>query len=1479
MSPEKAPPIDGIPHPVIRAWFDENFGRPTGAQEESWPLIAEGRHVLVLAPTGSGKTLAAFLVAISRFADGTYNPEELCVLYISPLKALNEDIRRNLLEPLASLAGRFAREGRPFPEIRVDTRSGDTPQAERRRFLVRPPAVLALTPESLAILLLNPRARAILAHVRYVVLDEVHAVLGSRRGSFLACQIARLSLLAGEFQRVALSATVRPPEEAAFFAGGLEALPGGGFKRRPVSVVAPPAKKDIRFTVAFPSPPPEDDNESKACGKEGGEGLLPRPASRYAALIETIAEEIGRSRSILVFTGSRRRAERIAFLLNERFGKTAAFAHHGSLSKDVRRSVETRLAEGRLSCVVATGSLELGIDIGEIDEVILAGCPEKVSQAIQRIGRSGHGVGETSRGILLPFHGLDLLAGAALAGAVEDREIEDSVNQENPLDVLAQIILALCAEAPRNTDSLYETLKGFGPFYKLPRASYDRVVNMLAGTYDARRLRDIRARLYLDAQTGELSAPPGLLALLYSSGGVIANRGSYSLRLGDGTKIGELDEEFVWERRIGDTFSFGTKSWRIRAISAEAVEVVPLDKNAAYIPFWKAEDMFRSPVLARRILKTLDAWASSARPALSAAQAGEAVFPGLTEDANRELAAFLDSQKNAQGGVPLSGQNSIAVEITDPLSRPGDLFTVILHTFRGGAVNYPFAMALARYLEEEMRFQVQIVPDDNAILLLLSRFAGENPEQIIRGAVHALGDTELRRKCFRGRLESSGVFGAAFREAAETAMLIPRAGFGKRTPLWITRQRAKRLFDAASAWTDFPLIAEAWRSCLAERFDIAGFDDLLNGIREGRIRLEFFTTTSPSPFARDVVWKQTNRFMYEYDERPELRGSSLSDEVIQEALGGEDRRPVLAAELVNDFCSKLRRELPGWIPENPLDLAEWVKERGAIPLDEWETLMNAASADLRAAWEQDHGLGGRLKELRSGSSGLPVIVHRENAESWTREPLSLLGLWLRREGPVSLSRVAGVFGLSLQEARAAAEDLAEEQELVLNVRAENPEGGISGDLVCDRRNLELLLRLSRKASRPRVQARPLARLVLFLARRQNILTRGDLPWQTLTGFSAPARLWEDEFFPARSSGLPGGSYNPEILDAELEAGNLVWYGSGRQRCGFCRPEDLDLVLPGRSCRSRFPQSGGTCDFWQLKEACGLGINACIGAVWEEAWKGALSSTTWEPVRRGIISGFIPKEPLSDDLPLPNPNMPRGGIFGIPRRRIPRALREGRRTGLPLCGRWFSLAPDAPEDVFYDPLDEEELNRARVRLALRRWGVLCRPLLEREEPALSWGKLLPAIRRLELAGELAAGRFFEGIPSLQFAPPDIAAELEACDTGLPVYWMNACDPASPAGLSADGLDPRLPPRLPANRLCFLGEHLAAVSRRGGKDLNLFLPPDDASLPGALAGFAPPRRGVRKIIVETINGAAAAASPYAAILKNMGFMAERKKLILW
>jgi ATP-dependent Lhr-like helicase len=571
-----------------------------------------------------------------------------------------------------------------------------------------------------------------------------------------------------------------------------------------------------------------------------------------------------------------------------------------------------------------------------------------------------------------------------------------------------------------------------------------------------------------------------------------------------------------------------------------------------------------------------------------------------------------------------------------------------------------------------------------------------------------------------------------------------------------------------------------------------------------------------------------------------------------------------------------------------------VKERIALPLDEWEVLLGFLPGELRERYEGDRTLDGGIGLIQREGAAVPSVVHREWAGLWEKEALSLLGPWLRHEGPVSLGRIGAVFGVSPGEAEDAADALALAGELVRDVvlapapgaPGESREADPSGTLVCDRENLELLLRLSRKKARPAVRERPAAFLTPYLALRQGLLPRrrdpaetGDEsrgePWKTLTCFAAPAALWEGEFFPAR---FPG--YRPEILDRELGAGRLLWYGAGKERAGYCLPEDLDLVFPedpGPPFSAAFPPDllDSPRDFWEIRDRLGLDIPSCVKLLWDAAWAGRISADSWEPLRGGLRRGWTPDIPGASLVPAGG-----GRSGGTGRRRLPRALRDRWKQGSPVRGRWFSLAPvpgDSP-----DPLDEEELNRDRVRLLLARWGVLCRPLLEREAGPLSWGRLLPAMRRLELAGELTAGRFFAGINSLQFASPAIAGELEAAEAERGIYWMNAADPASPSGPAAGG-DRRLPARIGSARICFRGAEPLAVSGRNGGDLSVFIPPDDPCLPEALAFLEIPRtRAVdprRKIVLETINGGPAAESPYGEILKSRGFLPDRGTLTLW
>jgi ATP-dependent Lhr-like helicase len=1487
-------------HPLVRSWFAAAYGKATAVQEAAWPPIAAGENVLAIAPTGSGKTLTAFLAAISRFIDGTYDAATLAVLYVSPLKALNEDIRRNILEPLRSLKDHFALAGEAFPDIRVETRSGDTPESQRRRFLAAPPSVLAVTPESLAILLLNPRGREALSRVKYLIIDEIHSVLGGKRGAFLSCQIDRLSLVAGEFQRTALSATVRPEKVAAEFSGG------GG---RVVRIVSPPSEKKIDLLVDFPPEPSSPPEPPAVAGQEGTEPF--HYGKRYAALVEMVLERLGFDgercrRTILVFTDSRQRAERIALLVNKRARELAeqktaappeqiAFAHHGSLSREVRHAVEQRLAEGRLSCVVATASLELGIDIGSVDEVILAGSPGSSAAALQRIGRSGHGVGRVSRGLIVPFHGMDLLTAAALSGAVEDREIEETYPVENPLDILSQVILELCAEKGRDekwlADELYESIRGFYIFRTLSRASFDTVILMLSGYYGEERIRELKGRLYFDRADGAIRATDGLLRTLYTSGGVIANRGYYSLRLQDGTRIGELDEEFVWERRIGDNFEFGSRSWAVAAIGSEAVTVVPAERRSEFAPFYHADAVFRSPVLSRRVLELFSAFNN-----------GDTVLPpSFSRAAAEELSTFIENQVRAQESIPLPDPQHIPVEVIDDPSRT-DVYRIVFHSFRGGAINYPFALVLSRYLEDSTGTRVETIADDNAVLLFLPRFAGDEPEKLVTQSILAINGAE-GRMLFLRQLEASGLFGAAFREAAERAIVLTKTSFGKRTPLWFTRQRSKRLFDAVSGFDDFPLTAEAWRSCLEDRFDIPGFAALVRDIVSGTVKLSFFRTHLPTPFSREQVWKDTSAHMYEYDERPDLRAAgasgrvSLADRIINETLENSNKRPPLPAALEADFSARLRREVPGWTPSSALSLAEWVRERIAIPLDEWESLLAALPEEPREELRADPTLAGRIASLKREGAEIPAMVHRDIAETWKAEAICLLGHWLRFQGPVSPARIGSVFGTDGAETEGAILALRESGELAVDVRV----AGTETPFVCDRENLEILLRLSRKKTRPQITERPAATLIPFLARRQGILIRDSAensrpdtsrleaspPWEKLQGLAAPAALWERDIFPCRMA-----DYSPEKLDREIAQGNLFWYGAGNERAAFSTAASAGLVLPERSREDELPGIflahraffERERSFWEIKDELGLDTRSCAELIWSLAWQGLLSSDTWESVRRFIERGAAPKSLTHETASQPPlRHLTHGGLQQFAGR-IPRALRNRWREGPPVPGRWFSLEADGGLDdpAGIDPLDEENLNRERIRLLLDRWGVLARPMLEREAPCISWAKLLPAMRRMELAGELYSGRFFAGMNSLQFAAPGIERELAAAEDETGIYRMNVCDPASPAGLELEGLPFPLPSRLPGSRLCFRGASPVCVSTKNVREIEFLFSPEDPDAESIMALLVPPRKTAvspRKTVIEKINGGPAAFSRYSETLKSLGFLPDRDKLILW
>ncbi|MGO8692903.1 MAG: DEAD/DEAH box helicase [Rectinemataceae bacterium] len=1485
-------------HPLVREWFLSRYGGPTPIQSAAWPPIAEGRHVLALAPTGSGKTLTAFLGALSRLFSGELRADRCSVLYISPLKALGEDMRRNLEEPLGGIASLFAGRGLPCPDIRVAVRSGDTSQAERRRIVLRPPSILVTTPESLCLMLDSPVARRVLSDLRLVIVDEVHALAGNKRGALLACALGRLAFLAGEFQRLALSATVRPPEAAAAFIAGRELgrdeAGAASYSPRRVLVVAPPAEKSIELLIDWPTVAGRNGSENAGASAfpEGTEAAV-----RYEAVVPAILDRVRSARGVLVFTDSRRRAERLAFLVNEAAGETLAWAHHGSLSREARRAVEERFKAGELGCVVATSSLELGIDIGHVDEVILAGTPRSVSSLLQRIGRSGHRVGEVSRARLVPFHGMDLVLAAAARRGVADRAIEELRPSVCPLDILAQVLLELAVEGPRRVDELYDIVLSFSPFERLSRPLFDSVVEMLAGRYEGARLRELEPRAFLDRSSGLLVAKDGARNLLYSSGGAIPDRGLYSMRIASSrTKVGELDEEFVWERRVGESFTLGAQTWRIVDIGSEAVEVVPAPPDPDIIPFWKGEARFRSPELSARALELLDELgAASPEEGIDLLVRGY----GFSAEAAKVCVGFVDAQRAAGRGVPsLPGGRRVVLEVHADPTRRGDQARLVLHTLRGRAVNEPLALAIAAAWEAERGVPIETVADDDWILFVVPGSEGSEPATEMRRILSELALPGRLDDLVRLRLEGSGLFGAQFRENAGRALLLPRGLPGKRMPLWMTRLRARKLFEAVRSYSDFPVVVESWRACLVELLDPEAASALVQDIVRGRVELSVLSTRSPSPFAREAVWKETGEFMYRGDELRGGASSSVSSAVVEEALRSARLRPRLEPLLVEDFVRRIKRLLPGWGAADALEFAEWVKERVALPVDELPEIVEAASPELAAALAGDPSCGGRLERMRLPGAEVDLLVHAERSEALAADPGAHLAEWLRREGPVSRDRIGALFGFSPEGLEGLLAELEEEGTLVLDALL----SGSEETMVVDSQNLEILLRRSRAAKRPRIETRPASDLLRFVVAAQRLGGGGPNPARAegagrdpspsaalgafldrLAGAAFPARLLESEVLPAR---LPG--YRGSDLDELFAAGEWSWFGAGRETIALCRTLDLGLFVDekaGGGGRSRILGAGSPpLDFWSIKANSPLGSRELVEALWAEAWRARIASDSYVSIREGIGGGFGAS--LAEASEARSGGRSEGSElpFGA-RRRLPRALRERWRGGPPLAGRWFSLDFEGEEDL--DPLDEESLAAERVRALLLRYGILCRSILEREAPSLRWGALFSALRRLELAGELFEGRFFEGIEGPQFmGGPSLGAFRDPDGSGgaeTAAVWINVLDPLASA-LYAIGERPAvLPPRSPSNRLCLLDGSLAAASRRSWRSLDIALPPEDPAVERVLAAFLPLRRRAllpeRRIAVEEVNGEAAAQGPYSAAMLAAGFERDRGRMVMW
>jgi ATP-dependent Lhr-like helicase len=1478
-------------HPLIQQWFSEKVGTPTDIQTKAWPEIMQGRHVLVTAPTGSGKTLAAFLWGLNQLIVGAWPQGKVRALYVSPLKALNNDVQRNLLLPLKDLRDHFSGAGVPFPGINVQTRSGDTPGEERRKMIRRPPEILITTPESLNLLLSSRSGRSMLTGLAMVILDEIHAVFGTKRGTHLITAVDRIVPLSGEFQRIALSATVNPPERVAEFVGGYRQIGKGKdshYEKRPVSIIRSREAKAYELRVSFPS----EEFETVTGG------------SVWPTLIRAFKRIIHEHSSTLFFANSRRTTEKVTRLINETEAEELAYAHHGSLSREIRLAVEKKLKNGELRAIVATNSLELGIDIGNLDQVVLIQTPRAVSSTLQRIGRSGHSVGGTSSGLLYPTHGMDFVDAAVMARAVLEQDIEDARQVEAPLDVLAQVILSMTAMERWDIDDLYAFLKASYPYRMLPRKHFDLVIEMLAGRYADTRLRELKARVSLDRIDNTIQAHSEAAYLIYTSGGTIPERGYFDLRLKDThVKIGELDEEFVWERSIGEAFTLGSQLWRIEKITHNDVEVVAARSATGIFPFWRAEEQDRDFHLSEKIGLFLER--ADRRIDLPDYKQELMNAHAMEEAAVDELIGFLKMQKEATGNSLPHRYHLLIEHVEDPVGR-GDFKQAILHTFWGGKVNRPFALALAEAWEERERKPLQVIEDDNALFLML-------PHEFKSQDILSLVTPENVETLLRRKLEKTGFFGARFRENAERALLLPKSSFKRRMPLWLIRLRSKELLEAVRPYEDFPLLLETWRTCLEDEFDLKNLKSVLEEVRNRVIHVTETVTRSASPFASHLVWKQTNKNMYEDDTPLLAKESALRPDLIKELLFSSHLRPKIPTELVRVLDEKLKRTAPGYPPGSAPELLDWVKERVIIPEPEWKELAAAIRRDYDAdapEWLRQNGRKlawvswpGVRYPLLSGLEMLPKVLvafrlllddislepvsGEENAETLKRriktflrdkpeavapseeyDLPSFLSAWLAFYGPVNKESVQNLLGVTTERFDEAIEPLIEAQDLVMDWFGEES----TRIEICNSDNLEMLLRMTRRHRQPSFQALPVEQLPLFLASYQGITPRGesmdDLQQRLEQLFGWPARVeaWEEYLLPARLQ-----PYRSSWLDGLMASSDLVWFGCGDRRISLSFNQDLELFRPSDEVDHSgaaseldhlIPDRRGRYSFLEIADFSHLDSVTATERLWKQAWKGGVTSDTFRTIRKGVMTRFTAQAFAGDERLTSRRS-------GFDRWKVSR----------PLEGHWRRIDPHVEER---DILEEEELVKDRIRQLLRRYGILFRQLLVNELPPLQWRAVFRSLRLMELSGEVLSGYFFQGISGPQFISHEAFRMLQDPLPQDAVFWVNASDTASFCGLTLESLQ-GLPPRIPSTFLVYHGSRLVMISKRLGKNLEILKAPDDALLPDYFTLFkdllSREFNPVQKISVETINGAPAFRSPYTEALKQIGFRAARTGLELW
>jgi ATP-dependent Lhr-like helicase len=1465
--------------PPVARWFRKAIGEPTPAQALGWPAIAAGQNTLILAPTGSGKTLAAFLACLDALwrqePTGGKNPG-VQVLYISPLKALNNDVHRNLQVPLAGVEEMARGMGQPLPALTVGLRTGDTPTAERQRLIRRPPQVLITTPESLH-LLLTSSGRETLRNVRWCIVDEIHAVCSSKRGVFLALLLERLEALQSggrSFVRIGLSATQRPLEEVARYLGGAVFDPDRGPIERPVTIVDAGLRKDLDLLVAHPV-----------------EHFGPMPErSVWPSIYRMLEEEVRRHRSTIIFTNNRAAAERITAALNEE--EVIAHAHHGSVALDVRHQTEAALKEGRLPAVVATASLELGIDMGAVDLVYQIGSPGNVARGLQRVGRAGHLVGHASKGRFVPRTAGDLLEQAVLTREMVAGHVEAVQVPINCLDVLAQQLIAMAAMDDWDVPRLYALVRQAYPYRDLSPQAFETTLEMISGRYrftpaadtggaDASAgprpgrgsLEALQPRVSWDRIHNRLLALPGSRGLALTGGGTIPDTGQYGAYAPGHVRIGELDEEFVYETRIGDTFLLGTNTWRVDRIDADRVHVVPAEGAPATAPFWRGEGAGRSADLGVAIGRFLRELGSRIEEPDCLDRLRRECF--LDEAAARNLRHHVQRQQAIAGCLP-TDKTTLIEASRDQL---GD-WQVILLSPLGRRLHLTLRLVLEARLRQRLGYRPQCLHHDDGLLVRLS-----DTDEPILDLLDGLTPENVE-ELLLGELADSALFALRFRQNAARALLLPRGLSGRRAPLWLQRLRGRDLLQVARRHPDFPVVAETFRECLHDHLDLPRLQQLLADIRDGRHGIVTRRGVTPSPFAAGLLFAFTAANMYDYDDvKADGTGRiALDTQLLNQLVAPGEQGHLLDPRAVHQVERRLRGL--GQPPRSAAEMAEWLRRLGDL-----------AAADLEGP------MAGFLEELEhdgracrvslpgeSAASGRTRWVSAEEADQYRRAfglmpadameaqkaGAAILVRFLATHALVGLADVLARYPFDAEWALRQLDEWAGAGRAVVVVQGGAPMQWSAPD------NLEQVQRGSLALIRREVLTCRPAQFADFQLRWQFLHPETRVgeadsladALERLAGLPLPAGLWETAILPVR---VPG--YQQRWLDEYVAGGLGMWVCCGegtdslvsflsRDAVATLPPPDRDMLPPPDENGRRVLESldrRGACFADDIACDTGLPLGAVRGVLDILRRRGLATNDRFDVVR---YSELVPP-----------------GV--TPSRTPPRA---GRRSAWRPEGRWSALRWGQPTP--------EEHAVAAARLLLQRHGIIARELALLDPWMPAWRILYEVLSRMELAGEVRRGYFVEGLSGAQFALPEAAQALQdlhlPSTAAAPVVLLHSMDPANLYGAGAPfdialldgGTRPLL--RRPGNWIVLRAGQPVLLIEQHGRRLTALASASQADVAAAV-GCLPvvmdhTRRGAgnsafHKMTVEEWNSEPVTASPAAASLEAAGFVRDYRGMTLY